>query len=150
MGCVSQFTKVNGVPPTAWVFSQFCVCNIASAVLVSSNITNLVITSSFKISFITYSAWVILPSIASAVAAYGFLSFQFRKEIPRYIEEVDVNPREALVDPWGAVVGSCIFFAALCALLAGSAAGVLEGVWEVRFPFSFLFASLCFDVPPFS
>ncbi|CED82867.1 Class II aldolase/adducin N-terminal domain protein [Phaffia rhodozyma] len=138
-GFLVYFTKVNGVDPKAWVFSQFAVANIASATLVSSNITNLVITSSFGISFLTYSAWVILPTVATAIAAYMFLSlFQYRKDIPERIEEIDVNARKALVDPWGAIIGSCIFLAALIALLGGSAAGILGGVWEVTVPAALL------------
>jgi hypothetical protein len=129
------FAKVAGVKPSAWVFGQFCVCNIASAVLVSSNITNLVVTSTFNINFLSYTAWMILPSLASAAAGFVFLLFvEFRNDVPRRLEQVDVNPREALVDLEGAIFGSAVFLGALIALVAGSAVDALGGVWEVTVP----------------
>lgn len=47
------------------------------------------------------------------------------------MEEVDVEPGRALVDPWGAAIGCCLLAATLIVLVAGSAAGILGGVWEV-------------------
>jgi Na+/H+ antiporter NhaD/arsenite permease-like protein len=41
---LAYFTAAAGIePPTAWIFSEFVSANIASAVLVSSNPTNLLI-----------------------------------------------------------------------------------------------------------
>ncbi|KAG8952758.1 hypothetical protein FRC04_003681 [Tulasnella sp. 424] len=75
---LAYMTKVAGiVPPTAWIFAQFSVANIASAVLVSSNPTNLVLTGAFGISFTTYTANVILPAFASAVLLFPYLLWRF-------------------------------------------------------------------------
>lgn len=49
------------------------------------------------------------------------------------MEEVDVEPGRALVDPWGAIIGSGLLAVTLIVLVAGSAAGILGGVWEVSF-----------------
>lgn len=162
-GFLVYFTKVTGVKPAAWVFAQFTICNIASAVLVSrcvcapgacdawprvliltwhprssppaSNITNLVCTSTFHINFLSYTAWMILPSLASAVAGFLFLLFvEFRHDVPARLDPVDVNARDALVDLEGAVWGSAVFVLALVALVAGSAVDVLGGVWQVTVP----------------
>lgn len=104
----------------------------ASTILVSSNPTNLILTSSFGISFTTYSAWVILPSLAAAVAAFPVLLYwEHHTDVPEWLEGVDVEPGRALVDPWGAIIGSGLLAATLVVLVAGSAAGVLGGVWEV-------------------
>ncbi|KAG8983554.1 hypothetical protein FRB90_005910 [Tulasnella sp. 427] len=71
-------TRVAGiVPPTAWIFAQFSVANIASAVLVSSNPTNLVLTGAFRISFTTYTANVILPAFITMVALFPYLISRF-------------------------------------------------------------------------
>lgn len=53
----------------ACAWSQFTAANIASAVLVSGNPTNLVVSQSFDLSFALYSAHMVLPSLAAAVAA---------------------------------------------------------------------------------
>lgn len=79
----------------------------ASAVLVSSNPTNLVLSSAFEIPFQNYTAWVILPSIAAIVAGFPVLYWiEFRGDIPKSIDAVDVEPGRALVDPKGAWFGS--------------------------------------------
>lgn len=106
---------------------------LASTILVSSNPTNLILSSSFALPFTTYTAWVILPSIAAAVAAFPVLLFwEYRTDVPKTMEEVDVEPGRALVDPWGAIIGSCLLAVTLAVLVGGSAGGILGGVWEVR------------------
>ncbi|KAK0563561.1 hypothetical protein OC861_004747 [Tilletia horrida] len=72
-------TRVAGiVPPSAWIWAQFVAANVSSAVLVSSNPTNLVIASAFGISFPTYTAYMVLPSFGSALAALFTLLVFFR------------------------------------------------------------------------
>ncbi|KAE8200379.1 hypothetical protein CF336_g727 [Tilletia laevis] len=72
-------TRVAGiVPPSAWIWAQFVAANVSSAVLVSSNPTNLVIASAFGISFPTYTAYMVLPSFGSALAALVTLLIFFR------------------------------------------------------------------------
>ncbi|KAL7416003.1 hypothetical protein BDY24DRAFT_380768 [Mrakia frigida] len=134
-GFLVYFTRVTGVSPTSWLFAQFSAANIASAILVSSNPTNLIISSSFDISFPVYTAWVILPTIAAGIAAYPVLIYwEHRGDVPERMEEVDVEPGRALVDPWGAIIGSGLLAVTLIVLVAGSAAGILGGVWEVTVP----------------
>ncbi|KAG9045028.1 hypothetical protein FS837_007162 [Tulasnella sp. UAMH 9824] len=75
---LAYMTRVAGiVPPTAWIFAQFSVANIASAVLVSSNPTNLVLTGAFDISFTTYTANVVLPAFFSTVLLFPYLLWRF-------------------------------------------------------------------------
>jgi Na+/H+ antiporter NhaD/arsenite permease-like protein len=75
--------------PRAWIYSQFAVANIASAILVSSNPTNLVVAGAFSIRFINYSANVIVPVIVTGLFLFPFLLYVlFRNEalIPKRIE----------------------------------------------------------------
>ena len=75
--------------PRAWIYSQFAVANIASAILVSSNPTNLVVAGAFSIRFINYSANVIVPVIVTGVVLFPCLLYVvFRDEalIPKQIE----------------------------------------------------------------
>ena len=77
------FTRVAGIsPPSAWIWAQFVAANISSAVLVSSNPTNLVIAKGFDVSFIDYTAYMALPSVASALAAVGAILLFFRNRPP--------------------------------------------------------------------
>ncbi|PWN36650.1 uncharacterized protein FA14DRAFT_169624 [Meira miltonrushii] len=81
-------TRVAGIsPPSAWIWAQFVAANVSSAVLVSSNPTNLVIASGFNISFPIYTAYMVLPALVSALAALGAMLLFFRNEPPTSAEK---------------------------------------------------------------
>lgn len=61
--------------PSAWIYTQFAVANIASAILVSSNPTNLVLAGAFQIKFIDYTANMIVPVVITAVVLFPFLLY---------------------------------------------------------------------------
>lgn len=61
--------------PRAWVFTQFSIANIASAILVSSNPTNLVLAGAFNIKFINYTANMVVPVVVTAVVLFPFLLY---------------------------------------------------------------------------
>ncbi|KAL4932055.1 uncharacterized protein BDV17DRAFT_301077 [Aspergillus undulatus] len=65
----------NILHPQAWIYAQFAVANIASAILVTSNPTNLVLTSAFEIKFIDYTANMILPAVITAIVLFPFLLY---------------------------------------------------------------------------
>ncbi|CAL1712066.1 unnamed protein product [Somion occarium] len=135
---LAYLTRVSGItPPTAWIFSQFAAANMASVVLVSSNPTNLVLTGAFSISFVSYSAHVILPFLAAATFVFPVLLFGlFRSPqlIPSSLN-LDLSGDEnesALVDKKGAVFGSVLMLATL-ALLAGTST-IHVPVWQITVP----------------
>ncbi|KAF2093419.1 putative arsenite efflux transporter ArsB-like protein [Rhizodiscina lignyota] len=74
--------------PRAWIYSQFAIANIASAILVSSNPTNLVLASAFDIKFLHYTANIIVPVVVTAILLFPFLLyvvFRDRRLIPHKI-----------------------------------------------------------------
>ncbi|TFY82993.1 hypothetical protein EWM64_g1019 [Hericium alpestre] len=155
---LAYLTRMSGItPPTAWIFAQFTAANMASAVLVSSNVTNLVLTGAFGISFITYTSSLILPFLAAAVLTYPFLVlvlYGSSELIPSSIElptdddnaertGVSINnPRAALIDARGAVFGTTLLLITLGVLVGTSTIGV--PVWEVTVPPALVM--LCRDV----
>lgn len=52
----------NVLNPRAWIHAQFAVANISSAILVSSNPTNLVLAGAFDIKFIDYTVNMVSPT----------------------------------------------------------------------------------------
>lgn len=74
---LAYMTRVanNITHPRAWIYTQFAIANIASAILVSSNPTNLVLAGAFQIKFIVYSAYMIVPVVATAVVLFPFLLY---------------------------------------------------------------------------
>ncbi|GAB0138134.1 hypothetical protein EsDP_00006378 [Epichloe bromicola] len=74
---LAYMTRVssNIVHPRAWIHTQFAIANIASAILVSSNPTNLVLAGAFQIRFINYTANMIVPVVVTAVVLFPFLLY---------------------------------------------------------------------------
>ncbi|EAW14205.1 putative arsenite efflux transporter ArsB-like [Aspergillus clavatus NRRL 1] len=74
---LAYMTRVsrNIVHPRAWIYSQFAIANIASAILVSSNPTNLVLAGAFQIKFIHYTANMIVPVVITAIVLFPFLLY---------------------------------------------------------------------------
>jgi hypothetical protein len=105
---------------------------------VSSNPTNLVLTSAFGITFLQYSAWLALPTVAAMIVLFPILRWGiFRDPIPRVLNPPKVNPKDSLVDPWGGVFGTVLFIIVIILLITLSAVGLLEGVqgvWSITAP----------------
>jgi Na+/H+ antiporter NhaD/arsenite permease-like protein len=74
--------------PRAWIHTQFAIANVASAILVSSNPTNLVLAGAFQIKFVEYTANMIVPVIFTAILLFPCLLYLvFRKDtlVPKAI-----------------------------------------------------------------
>lgn len=74
---LAYMTRVssNIIHPRAWIHTQFAVANIASAILVSSNPTNLVLAGAFKIKFIDYTRDMVVPVVITAIVLFPFLLY---------------------------------------------------------------------------
>lgn len=74
---LSYMTRVssNIKHPRAWIYTQFACANIASAILVSSNPTNLVLAGAFEIKFIKYTANMIVPVVVTGIVLFPFLLY---------------------------------------------------------------------------
>ncbi|KAF2443695.1 hypothetical protein P171DRAFT_362539 [Karstenula rhodostoma CBS 690.94] len=74
---LAYMTRVssNILHPRAWIYTQFTVANMASAILVSSNPTNLVLAGAFDIKFINYTANIIVPVVITAIVLFPFLLY---------------------------------------------------------------------------
>ncbi|KAI1268185.1 hypothetical protein F5Y18DRAFT_415641 [Xylariaceae sp. FL1019] len=93
---LAYMTRVssNIVHPRAWIHTQFAIANIASAILVSSNPTNLVLAGAFEITFIDYTKDMIVPVVITALLLFPFLLyfvFADEKLIPNTITMHDLS-----------------------------------------------------------
>ncbi|KAH0569213.1 hypothetical protein GP486_000030 [Trichoglossum hirsutum] len=101
---LAYMTRVssNIMHPRAWIHTQFAVANIASAILVSSNPTNLVLAGAFGIKYINYTANMIVPVIVTAIVLFPFLLyivFADKSLIPFQIEMHKLTPEEQAKAP---------------------------------------------------
>lgn len=133
---LAYLTHHTGIEPTAWVFSEFMAANTASAVLVSSNPTNILITGSFGLNFLTdFTKWTILPSVIPALLNYPVLLAMFWKKIPRTLEPLQDNPWSKLRDPVGAIFFSTLMVVTVSVLVGTSfVPGHAVEVWMVTAP----------------
>lgn len=93
---LAYMTRVssNIVHPRAWIHSQFALANIGSAILVTSNPTNLVLAGAFQIKFIEYTAYMIVPVALTVIVLFPFLLyivFQDEALIPQSIKMHDLS-----------------------------------------------------------
>ncbi|KAG0077718.1 hypothetical protein BGZ93_006886 [Podila epicladia] len=129
---------VDLVTPVAFLMAEIQTANIASMALYIGNITNVVACQAYKVSFLEYSAWMLIPCFASIAACYLMLRIIFRHEeyIPKFVRIPDVDPRSCLVDPKGAIFGLAVLTCSLACLIGTSFAHI--SVWIVTGPFALL------------
>jgi Na+/H+ antiporter NhaD/arsenite permease-like protein len=117
--------------------------SIASAVLISSNPTNLVLSGAFSLSFVTYTSSVVLPFLAAALTVYLYLFFVLFRSTEYIPPSIELSPGDgngmgidrpstALIDKSGAIFGSILLMATLGALVGISTVGI--PVWQVAIP----------------
>jgi Na+/H+ antiporter NhaD/arsenite permease-like protein len=139
------YTEAMKLDPNPWLISEFAAANTASMVLFVGNPTNVVVCEGFSINNLIFSAYTIFPFIACSVFCYAVLRFQFRgpKHIPKELQLTGyLNPREALQDPVGAIVGSVLL--GLCLALTFVVGFFNIDVWLIALPFAL--AKFFFDI----
>lgn len=126
----------TGIDPTAWVFAEFMAANTASAVLVSSNPTNVLITGSFDLNYLTdFTKWTVLPSLIPAALNYPILLLMFWKRIPKTLVPLTEDPWSKLRDRRGALFLSILMLVTVAVLVGTSfVPGHGAEVWMVTMP----------------
>lgn len=131
------YTAATHLEPLAWLMSEFAAANTASMVLFVGNPTNVVICEGFNINNAGFTAYTILPFVACNVFCFVALAIQFRdaKYVPKELNITgQLNVREVLRDPVGAIVGSIILGSCLIVVLVLSFLHI--DVWKIILPFA--------------
>jgi hypothetical protein len=100
------------------------------------NPTNVVVAEAYGISFINYSAWMLLPTVICIILSYVVLRVLFRGEyyLPRKIQPPEADPKSVLIDPKGAIFGLVLLACCLATLIGTSFANV--PVWMITLPYA--------------
>lgn len=143
---LAYLTQHTGLEPTAWVFSEFMAANTASAVLVSSNPTNILIAGSFGLNFLTgFTKWTVLPALIPAILNYPIVLTMFWKRIPKIITPLTEDPWSKLRDRVGAIFLTVLLVVTVAVLVGTSfvpehavevwmvtaPAGILGFLWDL-------------------
>lgn len=102
---VYYFARHAGVNPKPYLVAEFFAANTWSMALYIGNPTNILLASKFGFTFVGYTRWMLLPTLAAGAVNALLLYLVFRKEIRRPIRPVDLKPSEAITDRAGAVLG---------------------------------------------
>jgi len=97
-----KYTKINPIP---FLIGQFFAANIWSVALYVGNPTNIIVAQAYALSFVEYSAWMLLPAVVAGISCLSFLIVRFRKQIPAEVQAPDIDPASVLKDKEGAIFG---------------------------------------------
>ncbi|CAG8977498.1 hypothetical protein HYALB_00009332, partial [Hymenoscyphus albidus] len=137
---LAYMTRVssNIIHPRAWIHTQFAIANIASAILVSSNPTNLVLAGAFKIKFIDYTANMIVPVVITAIVLFPFLLYIIFAEeslIPYSIKMHELSEEAKAKKPVNPNIPNARGNAEEEEMLADDSEGKLLSLEEIMNPF---------------
>jgi arsenical pump membrane protein len=85
--------------PRAYLLMMFIVANTGSTALILGNLTNLIVADAFKVNFLEFSKYMLIPTIAAFVVEYFILKWYFRKEInTTFTCDAKIRPEHAIKD----------------------------------------------------
>ena len=119
---ICYFAKNAHVDPKPYLVSEFIAANTMSMLFIIGNPTNIYIATSYGVSFADYFLVMALPTVASAVVAFGILYLIFHKTLREPIlatpEVVKINDKPLLT------VGLAVLIVATGFLVVGPYFGV--------------------------
>ncbi len=102
---ILYFTKYTKTNPVPYLIGEFFAANIWSVALYVGNPTNIIVAQAYKLTFLEYSVWMVLPTFAAGIVCYLLLYFIFRKDISLPLTAPEIDPGSALKDKSGAYFG---------------------------------------------
>ena len=127
----AKYTKINPVP---FLIAQFFAANIWSIMLYIGNPTNIIVAQAYNLTFVGYTMWMILPTLAAGFICLLLLWLVFRKKIPNTFEAPNFDPKSALKDKTGAIFGVIVL--ALCLLMLSLASFFNLSLWQITLFFA--------------
>lgn len=137
---VYYFAKHAGINPKPYLVAEFFAANTWSMALYIGNPTNILVASAFRFTFLDYSKWMILPTLAAGLANALLLYLIFRKEIRRPITPVVLDPWEAITDKPGAISGLLLMAGCIAALAVAPYLGI--SMWKISVAFALALLAL--------
>lgn len=115
---ILYFCKYTGMKPWPFLAAQFLAANIFSTTLYIGNPTNIIVAQAYGIGFVEYSAWMVLPTLAAGGTCLLLAWRVLGKDLPpAFTPPPGMDPREALTDKPGAIIGSCALASCLALLV---------------------------------
>ncbi|MCS7114145.1 MAG: ArsB/NhaD family transporter [Nitrososphaerota archaeon] len=133
---IIHMCRAVAITPIPFLLAQFFAANISGMGLYVGNPTNIVIAEAYGISFAKFAEWMLLPALSAVVTCLLMLWMVFHKKLPNEIRIPQVNPKLALKDRKGALLGLVTLG---CALFFMS----LPSAWTGLQPWTIALVSAC-------
>jgi Na+/H+ antiporter NhaD/arsenite permease-like protein len=131
---IYYFSKNAKVDPIPFLIAEFFAANIWSVALYIGNPTNIIVAQAYNLSFVEYSKWMVLPTIAAGTLCFALLWLVFRRRIPKKFHIPKVSPEAALKSKGGAIFGSIVLACCLATLSLSSLINV--PIWVITLFFA--------------
>lgn len=115
---IFYFGKATNINPIPFLAAEYVAANIWGMMLFTGNPTNIIVADAFNMTFLGYSKWMALPTIAAGLGALGVLYVQFKSQLPPKVCLPSIEPSLMLTDKLGAVLGTLNLLACLGLLAA--------------------------------
>jgi arsenical pump membrane protein len=104
--------------PKAYLYMLFFVANTGSLGHLLGNLTNIIVSDTFQISFLSFLKYLFVPMIAALIVEYFILRWYFKKEINQtFTVNKKIKPHHAIVDKTKVgMVLAILFFVIVLAL----------------------------------
>jgi Na+/H+ antiporter NhaD/arsenite permease-like protein len=117
---IYYFSVATSADPIPFLSAEFTAANIWSMLLFVGNPTNIIVAMAYNLSFVEYSRWMALPTVAAVLLVLHI------QHLPKRLTLPDIEPAAMLVDKLGAVLGSVNMLVCLGLLAGGPSMG-----WEL-------------------
>ncbi|MCL4347956.1 MAG: arsenical efflux pump membrane protein ArsB [Candidatus Thermoplasmatota archaeon] len=122
-------TRISGKAMIPFIIATGFIADSSSIPLVISNLVNIVTSSYFHISFLSYAEAMIFPDLVSIGASIFFLYIYFRKDIQESYETENLsNPEDVIKDP----LVFKLFIPVIFLLIVGNSIG---GIYDIPVAF---------------
>lgn len=129
---ICYFAKNAKIDPVPYLVGEFIAANTMSMLFVIGNPTNIYIATAYSISFVEYFKVMALPTITSAIVAYGVLILLFRKRLAKTAEAeteaVKIEDKALLI------IG--IAHLSVCTVLLAVCSYINVEMWIISFGFA--------------
>jgi len=142
---ICYFAKYTKVDPIPYLIGQFFAANIWSLTLYIGNPTNIIVAEAYDLSFVEYTTWMLLPTIAAGFSCLLMVWLVFRKKLPQTFEPPEIDPSSALKDKFGAIFGVSLL--ASCLILLSLASWLNLTLWSITLSFAIImfFRDIIYD-----
>ncbi|KAG2426104.1 hypothetical protein HXX76_013291 [Chlamydomonas incerta] len=120
---VCYFAKATGVDPMPFLFAEYAAANTFGALLYTGNPTNIIVAQAYDMTFLGYSKYMSLPTLAAGLVTFLVLLLEFHSSIPKSIPLPAVDASHMVRDRLGAWFGSANMLTCLALLAAAPSLG---------------------------